>query len=174
MQNETLQEVILNAKMYAMDKKHTELAPHHVLYSLVVTESDVQPILLEYGFTAKNLDIDERGRGGVLVESDEYVAMKNMAHFICTTVGDTEINCKHVLLAIICSGKTYASGKIKYVLKDKDDTKVKQLYQRVKKTIPNNELLDKYLESDDGTKMPHLDEKHLTEFEYTAPSYVAD
>ena len=173
MLTETLQDVILNAKLYAMDKKHTKLEPHHVLYSLATTENDVKPILLEFGLTPGKLDIDERGRGGTLTESKDYVAMENIAQFVANIVGDKEINCKHVLIAILSMKNCYASDKIKWLLDD-DEDKVIKLYKRVEKSLPNSELLNKYLNSGNGESVPQLDEKHLTEFEYTASTYVAD
>ena len=61
MQTEMLQDVILNAKLYAMDKKHPKLEPHHVLYSLASTDNDVKPMLAEFGLTADKLETTERG-----------------------------------------------------------------------------------------------------------------
>ena len=54
MQTEMLQDVILNAKLYARDQKHAKLEPHHVLYSLAVTDNDVKQILLEFGLRRTN------------------------------------------------------------------------------------------------------------------------
>ena len=135
MQSESLQEVMLNAKLHAMDKKHSKLEPHHVLYSLVFTQNEVQQLLLDYGLTAKKLDIDERGRGGTLTESPQYIAMEKIAVVVSTIVGDKEVNCKHILLAILSQKKSYAREKIWYLL-GKSEENVQKLFTSVKKSIP--------------------------------------
>ena len=171
MQTEMLQDVILNAKLYAMDKKHTKLEPHHVLYSLASTDNDVKPILAEFGLTADKLETTERGRGGILSESKDYVAMEKIAQVIASIVGEKEVSCKHVLLAILSLKNCYASDKIKYLLNG-DEKAVLKLYKRVEQSLPNSELLVKYLNSGSGDNMPQLDDKHLPEFEHTASTLI--
>ena len=178
MQTEMLQDVILNAKLYAMDNKHNKLEPHHVLYSLASTDNDVKPILQEFGLTADKLKTTNRGRGGTLVESKDYIAMENIAQFIASIVGEKEISCKHVLMAILSMKDSYAFDKIKFQLHDDEKTIIK-LYKRVEQSLPNSELLVRYLNAaniggENPDIVPHLDEKHLPELEHTASVKIAD
>ena len=173
MQSESLQEVMLNAKLHAMDKKHSKLEPHHVLYSLASTDNDVKPILAQFGLTADKLETTERGRGGILVESDNYVAMIKIAQLISSIVGEKDISCQHILLAILSMKNCYATEKIKYLLKN-DEKAVIRLYKRVESMIPNNKLLNQFLNKKEGEadSVPQIDDKHLPELEHTA-SYTS-
>ena len=171
MQTEMLQDVILNAKLYARDKKHAKLEPHHVLYSLAITDNDVKPILAEYGLTADKLATERGHSNGVtLAESEHFLAMMNIAQFIASIVGEKDIGCNHILLAILSMKKCYAIDKIRYLLKE-DESTLMSLYRRVEATLPNRELLTQYLTGNscgDNSKLPQLDEQHLPEFEHTA------
>ena len=167
MQTEMLQDVILNAKLYARDKKHAKLEPHHVLYSLAVTDNDVKPILHDFGLTKDRLEITERGNSGSPpVESKDYVDMMRIAQFIASIVGQKDIGCNHILMAILCLKDCYASDKIWYFLKTEET--VKKLYKRVESTLPNSERLTQYLNPKSENKIPQLDTKQLPELEHTA------
>ena len=167
MQTEMLQDVILNAKLYARDKKHAKLEPHHVLYSLAVTDNDVKPILHEFGLTKDRLEITERGNSGSPpVESKDYVDMMRIAQFIASIVGQKDVGCSHILMAILCLKDCYASDKIWYFLKNEET--VKKLYKRVESTLPNSERLTQYLNPKKENKIPQLDTKQLPELEHTA------
>ena len=167
MQTEMLQDVILNAKLYARDHKHPKLEPHHVLYSLAATDNDVKPILQEFGLTADKLEVTERGNSTApIVESKQFAAMMNIAQFIATTVGQRDIGCSHILMAILSLKKCYASDKVLYLLKSEEA--VKRLYMRVERTLPNSERLTAYLHPSGDGKLPELDEKHIPELEHAA------
>ena len=167
MQTEMLQDVILNAKLYARDKKHPKLEPHHVLYSLAVTDNDVRPILNEFGLTKDRLEITERGNSGApLVESQDYIDMMRIAQFIASIVGQKDVGCSHILMAILCPKDCYASDKIWYFLKTEEN--VKKLYKRVESTLPNSERLTQYLNTKSENKIPQLDTRNLPELERTA------
>lgn len=144
MQTETLQDVILNATLYARDHRHAYLEPHHVLYSLAVTDNAMKPILEEYGLTAKRLSIDERGNATASPkESPYFEAMMKIANGVAAQVGQEAIDCSHVLLAILSLEKCYAYSKIIYYLKT--DEVVMKLFARVQSTMPNGERLTNYL-----------------------------
>ena len=181
MQTEMLQDVILNAKLYAMDKKHAKLEPHHVLYSLASTENDVKPILNEFGLTADKLETTERGHNnGVLRESKDYANMMTIAQSIASIVGESEVGCKHILMAILALKDSYAFGKIKYFL---NEAEIKKLYKQIEQSLPNKHLLIMYFKANGAVKSassvtddkaPQREEQRQPELEHTAPVRTAD
>ena len=171
MQTEMLQDVILNAQLYARDKRHAKLEPHHVLYSLSVTDNDVKSIMEEFGLTSDKLEVTERGNSlSPPVESGDYVDMMRIAQVIASIVGQKDVGCNHILMAILCLQDCYASDKIWYFLKNEET--VKKLYKRVESTLPNSERLTQYLNPKKENKVPHLDASSLPEFEHTATTYA--
>ena len=172
MYTETLNDVILYAKMYARDRRHPKLEPHHVLYSLAVTDNEVRPIMEEFGLTKSRLEITERGNNlAPIVESEAYGEMMRTANFISSIVGQKDISCSHMLMAILCLKNCYASDKVWYFLKTEEN--VKKLYRCVESTLPNRERLTKYLNQKEGD-MPQLDAKKLPELEHTATHTPAE
>ena len=171
MQTEMLQDVILNAKLYARDKRQPTLEPHHVLYALAITNNDAKPLLDEFGLSAENLESSTGHGNGTPVESGDYLDMMKMANAIATIVGAQEIGCKHVLLAILSLKNSYAYGKVFFHLGESEE-KVITMYNCVERSIPNYEKLVEYLNpkgKSASEKTPtRLDEKHLPQFEHTS------
>ena len=176
MQTETLQDVILTAKLYARDKRHDQLEPHHILYALASTDNDVKPILDEFGLTADKLVTTEHGRGGMLRESKHFNAMMKLAHLIASAVQQKEIDCNHVLMAML-SLDCYATDKVRYLL-NYNQTAFETLYKRVEGTLPNRQLLTQSLSSVKSNKPAQQDnqtqteEKPLPQLERTARTSV--
>ena len=140
MQTETLQSVYEFAGMFARNKKVSLLEAQHVLYGLVNVENEAKKYLTEFGLTVQNLEPKEKGRGGILHESAEIMKLNARAALIASQLGEKDVNCVHILVAILSMKNTYAFDKIAYLLGENGKTP-EQLFSRIIDDIPNREKL---------------------------------
>ena len=140
MQTETLQSVYEFAGLFARNKKVSLLEAQHVLYGLVNVENEAKKYLTEFGLTVQNLEPKEKGRGGILHESAEIMKLNARAALIASQLGEKDVNCVHILVAILSMKNTYAFDKIAYLLGENGKTP-EQLFSRIIDDIPNREKL---------------------------------
>ncbi len=142
MQSETLQTVYDYARDFAKFKQVALLEPQHVLYALSKIENEAKKYLSEFGLTERNLEPKERGRSGSVRESSEITTLNARAALIAEQLGERDVNCVHILIALLSMKETYAYGKIAYLLNESDRT-IDDLFARVMEDIPNrNKLMD--------------------------------
>ncbi len=97
MQSETLQSVYEFAGMFARSKKIAMLESQHVLFALANVDNEARRYLTEFGLTAQNLEPKDKGRGGVLHESEEIMQLNARASLIAAQLGERDVNCIHLL-----------------------------------------------------------------------------
>ena len=140
MQSETLQSVYEFAGMFARSKKIAMLESQHVLFALANVDNEARRYLTEFGLTAQNLEPKDKGRGGVLHESEEIMQLNARASLIAAQLGERDVNCIHLLIAMLSMTKTYAYEKIEYLL-DQNGATADQLFSRIVEDIPNRDKL---------------------------------
>ena len=140
MQSETLQSVYEFAGMFARSKKIAMLESQHVLFALSNVDNEARRYLTEFGLTAQNLEPKDKGRGGVLHESEEIMQLNARASLIAAQLGERDVNCIHLLIAMLSMTKTYAYEKIEYLL-DQNGATADQLFSRIVEDIPNRDKL---------------------------------
>lgn len=151
MQTDSLQNVLDFAAMFARNQRFNQLEAQHVLFALAMQPNEAKPFLAEYGLTAQKLEPKEKGRGGggLFQDSKEVENMKLRAAAIAEQVGSRDVNCIHVLLAILTMPQTYAYGKIEWQLKRNGQTP-EALFMAIAQKIPNGaKLKDLGVEKED-------------------------
>lgn len=142
MQSETLQSVYDHARDFARFKQVALLEPQHVLYALSKVDNEAKKYLSEFGLTERNLEPKEKGRSSIVRESSEITALNSRAALIAEKLEERDVNCVHILVAMLSMKDTYAYDKIAYLLKENGRT-VDELFVRIMEDIPNHiKLMD--------------------------------
>ncbi len=116
MQTEALQNVYEFAYMFARSKNVSRLECQHVLYAMSVVDNGAKHFLTEFGLNEQNLEPKAKGRGGVLIESQEIVFLNNKASTIAQVMGYDCLDCVHVLITMLSMKNTYAYNKLLFLL----------------------------------------------------------
>ena len=133
MQTETLEKVILNASMIAKEQGNT-LASQHVLYSLACVENEASPFLRKFDLTPSKL----ASKYGNPPKIDEMAELNTRSALIAAKMDEKEINCIHMLLALLSMSDCYAYQKLEYRLGAKGTEK---LFHAIVTTVPNGNKL---------------------------------
>ena len=141
MQSETLQIVYEFANRFARNLRLSELESHHVLYALAMVENEAQPFMKNFGLTAENIKPSIRGRGGILQNSPEVDELNERAAAIAEELGDIDVNCLHILVAMLTMKGTYAYRKIEFILKQ-IGKKPSDLFFAIAREVPNGVKLN--------------------------------
>ena len=136
MQSETLQNVYEFANMFARNLRIAELESQHVLYALARVDNEAKRFLISFGLTADNIEPRNKGRGGLLHDSEEVDELNERAATIAEELGVIDTNCIHILLAMLTMKGTYAYQKIAYLLKKSGKTP-SDLFVAIAREIPN-------------------------------------
>ena len=78
--------------------------------------SGAKHFLTEFGLNEQNLEPKAKGRGGVLIESQEIVFLNNKASTIAQVMGYDCLDCVHVLITMLSMKNTYAYNKLLFLL----------------------------------------------------------
>ena len=140
MQSETLQEVFDFANMFARGQGLSKLEGQHVLFALAHVENEAKKYLTSFGLTEDKLEPRNRGRGGILRNSDEVDELNARAARVAETLGVPDTDCVHILLAMLTMRDTYAYQKIAYFL-EKSGNKPSDLFFAIAKKLPNGAQL---------------------------------
>lgn len=116
MYTEQLQKVIAYADQYAREKHFAVKDTKPYLVALVNVESPAQKYLEKFGIT-KSLSYPADCRGyGTMTVSKEVDEMFTVMATICNNFRDGDVDCVHMLLAILSLPNCYAYGTIQYNL----------------------------------------------------------
>ncbi|MCM1194610.1 MAG: ATP-dependent Clp protease ATP-binding subunit [Firmicutes bacterium] len=126
--------------MFARSKQVPYLESQHVLFGLASVNNEAKRYLTDFGLTVRNLEPKERGRGGMLRESQEITHLNSRAALIATELGEADVNCVHMLIALLSMTNTYAYDKITYLLKENGRT-AEELFLNILADIPNRDKL---------------------------------
>ncbi len=148
MYTEQLQEVLAYADKYARDNKFREKDTRHYLVALVNVESDAKHYLEEFGITKDNLSYPSDGMGyGTLTVKKEVGEMLNVMATICNNFRDADVDCVHMLLAILSLQNCYAYGTIAYRLKQRKLEPLNLLRYILDKSPNKQNFYDAYSEN---------------------------
>ncbi len=134
MQSESLQNILLDAYKEARKQHFKTATAQHVLYQLAATDNETSQFFREFGLTPDKLKAD----GQFPVLKDEMDNLNKRAALIGAHFGATEVNCVHMLLAILSYKETYAYDKLKYYL---EVDGLEELFQTIVRKIPNGKSL---------------------------------
>ena len=155
MYSDTFTQVLETARMYARARMDTQLETKHILRTLVHTNNEARPFLEQFGINAQNVEPAERGRGGAFSDSQEVDDMRAKATLLALEMGEQDVNCIHMLLAILSMPTCYAYNKIDYLLK-KRNQRPQHLFEHVASSLPNKDKLLRYIKgvpSDEGKQL---------------------
>ncbi len=161
MQSKTLQDVYEFASMFARSKKASHLECQHVLYAMSVVDNEAKRFLNEFGLNELNLEPKAKGSGGVLVDSPEITYLNSSAAAIADVIGDTCVNCIHVLIAMLSMEETYARSKLDFLLSERGSDSNKFM-NYVLANIPNGDRLIKWCKTDGATQPPQQEKQLQT------------
>ena len=136
MQSETLQDVYEFANMFARGQRLAELEGQHVLYALAHVDNEAKRFLTSFGLTEDKLEPRNKGRGGLLHNSNEVNELNGRAATIAEVLGEVDTNCIHTLLAMLTMKGTYAYQKIAYFLEE-SGKKPSDLFVTIARELPN-------------------------------------
>ncbi len=132
MQSDTLQNVMLLAESIAKEQQ-SPVASQHVLLALAREENDATPFLKKFGLTEEKLKSEKRP-----VKREELFELNTRAAVIASQLGDGDVTCTHILLAILTMPKTYAYSKLVYRLGAEGP---ERLFQTIVRSLPNGQNL---------------------------------
>ena len=137
MYTERLQEVFEFAEAYERAKQFGEINSRHLLIGLVNVESTAQKYLHQVGINKANTSFQSDRFGFTTIyEGEEIRRLKMLMANVCTLLGDKQVDCIHLLLAILfdknCYAYTSLCNRITLV-------KVNQLATAILSAHPNKE-----------------------------------
>ena len=150
MQSESLQNVIGYAQNYLRKRGLTEIMCQDVLYGLVGVENEARHFLVDLGIKDPNhVARKQFGNGGNIKESNEAYEMNARAARLAAQMNDAEVNCIHVLLAMLSMPKTYAYEGLAWYANQKGVT-LDDFFRKIVASLPNKDALVQLL--DEGKK----------------------
>ncbi|MCH5156855.1 MAG: ATP-dependent Clp protease ATP-binding subunit [Clostridiales bacterium] len=161
MQSETLQSVYEFANRFARNLRLSELKSEHVLYALTVIDNETWPFLKQFDLDSTNIEPRLKGYGGILHNSPEVDELNDRALTIAGELDEANVNCIHILLAMLTMNKTYAYEKIAFIL-GKHSQKPSDLFFAIAKELPNGAKL-RNLGIPKNITVEHEDEPHFEE-----------
>lgn len=166
MQSIKLQTVYENAYLFARQLRAPQLKAEHVLYELAVVDSEAKKILGEFGLTKDVLEPKRMGRGGPVSDSREIDELNSRAAFFAMQLGEKDVDCIHILLAILTMNNSYAYDKLEYHLKQRQTT-TQKMFERILQSLPNKEkiieLLDQPIDSSQSVSRKSTPVRHFEE-----------
>lgn len=142
MQSETLQNVFEYATIFARAQRYQYPEACHILYALAHEENEARRFLTDFKMTVKNLEPNQKRLGVVSQVSDEVDRLNQCATKIAYVLGERDVNCIHMLLALLFVPETFAYDKIRYIL-GKDRYEPGDLFFAIVDSIPNGDKLKK-------------------------------
>ena len=142
MQSETLQNVFEYATMFARNQRYLQPEGCHILYALAHEENEAKHFLTEFNMTVNNLEPQQKGRAGVRQQSKEITLLNQHAARIAEMLGEKDVNCIHMLLALLSVPNTYAYNKIEYILAQRKYTP-NDFFFAIVNSLPNGKNLKK-------------------------------
>ncbi|MBQ8772653.1 MAG: hypothetical protein IJZ28_05565, partial [Clostridia bacterium] len=131
------------ALMFARQNLDGMLEAKHVLFALSNEDSDAKKYLNHFGLNSKNLEPKNKGRGGAVHQSQEVSHLISTADIIARQLGAPEVDCVHLLIAILSIPKTYAYEKIAFLLGEKGSSP-EAFFDYIMSQIPNSKKLNSY------------------------------
>ena len=136
MQSESLQNVMYRAAEVAKFYGSSTVASQHVLYALACEDNEAKPFLEKFNLTPAKLE----SKYTVPCKKEEMFELNTRAALIASELGERDVNCIHMLLALLSMQGTYAYKKLDYHL-GKMNTSTEKLFQAVVKSLPNGKNL---------------------------------
>lgn len=167
MQSETLQSVYEYAAMFARTKKAARLECQHVLYALSKVDNEAKRFLTDFGLNEQNLEPKAKGRGGDLVDSREIMYLNTSAATIAEVMGDENLNCIHMLIAMLTMENTYAYNKLEFLLGERGSD-INKLLNHIVSNIPNGQMIKAWCQA------PKVDVRLSMQQPTEAPTNNAD
>ena len=133
MQTESLERVLRQAAITAKNQGGNPTA-QHVLYALACVDNEAKPFLDQFDLTPSKLE----SRYIRPAKIDEVAELNRRATLIASQMEEREVNCIHMLLALLSMTGTYAYEKLEYHLGAKGPEK---LFHAIVITVPNGSKL---------------------------------
>ncbi len=153
MRTETLQTAYDFATMYARNNRVNCILPEHVLFGLVNVDNPAKDYLAKFGMTAQNLEPKTSFHTGAIYDSSAIQILDARAARIALEMGDKDVDCIHVLLAILSMNDSYAYDKISFFLKNKGKTP-NDFFEYIVSQLPNKEKLIRFTMGGHDTPTP--------------------
>ena len=152
MRTETLQTAYDIANMYARANRATCTTPSHVLFGLVNVDNPAKDMLAKFGMTAQNLEPKTSFYTNSTYGSNALNILEQMSSRVAFELGADDVDCVHVLLAILSMKGDYAYDKIKFYLEKMGKTP-NDFFRYVVDQLPNKQKLIRYMNSPDDLPM---------------------
>ncbi len=141
MQSEALINVTKRAKEFVRQGNYPQLKAHHILYAMKLVDNEAKPYLDKYGIS--RMTCPPVNDGTIAKNSElELTLLGNITQKIAVSMNDAEINCIHLLLAMLSMKKSYVYGVIEYWIQKTGKTP-DELFFEIKADLPNGASLRK-------------------------------
>lgn len=150
MQSESLQNVLDFARSYLQAHNLTEIQCQDVLYGLVGVENEAKHFLYELGIKDPTAVARRKfGNGGAIKESTEVFELNARATRLAAQMQDSEVNCIHVLLAMLSMPKTYAYGTLEWYA-NQSGTTLEDFFKQIVASLSKKDALARLVADSNG------------------------